>query len=562
MANIRIKTLNDSNPKGKPRVYFSCHPMDFDSYFETISTEIFKAHNVAIYYKDDMSEEIEEKYMESDLAQMNLFVIPVTRRLLTEPNITIDSELLFAKENGIPILPFLMENSLLDIYSQPSKFGDTQYLDFYAEDNTAISNELKLEKYLSKLFVNNELHEKIRNALCGYIFLSYRKKDRHYANQLMKIIHSYPEYRDIAIWYDEFLSPGDNFRDEINKNIEKSELFTMLVTPNLLEEPNYVMSEEYPTAITSEKMILPAQMEQTDSILLNAKYNGIPECVDPLDKTAFQKCLKKALEHIAHPENANDAEHLFLIGMAYRDGIEVEVDRKKARELFKLAADAGNPDAMFAMEYELFQIHNDSDATLDEDEENLQGQYYYKLVDYIDKVVINHSDKTINKEKLYEGLSEMISNYDEAICYMMQMKCMAVSSEIENLERSPIDILVTLESVYITQLRQRGMSFTSGAKMTFGMLSYLYSKRSNEIDSVFDEVFSSENFINDVNKLKFMRSYMVASSAYYLDEGEMSKSECIDGLKESLIFIGRRLSDMLGEGHPDVEDTLIILENI
>lgn len=560
MANIRIKTFNDSNPKGKPRVYFTCHPADFGFSFDTISKEIFRVHNAAIYYKDDMSEEVEEKYKDSDLAQMNLFVIPVTRRLLTEPNVAIDCELAFAKANEIPILPLVMEPDIVDLYSQPSKFGDIQYLDLCLEDDTAISWRTKFERFLSRLFVSNELYERIKAAFDGYVFLSYRKKDRHYAKQLMKIIHSYPECRDIAIWYDEFLSPGDNFRDEINKSIENSRMVAMLVTPSVLEEHNYVMTEEYPIARNAKKAILPAQMELTDRSLLSIKYKDIPECADPLNKALFKEHLEGALGFIARPENDTDAEHLFLIGMAYRDGIEVEVDRKKARELFKLAADAGHPDAMFAMEHELFEDRHSTEASCDTDDS--EGQYFSKLVEYIDKEVINHADKTINREKLHEGLACMISNYDDAVCYMMQMKCMSVSSEIEKTGKSALDILNVLESVYITQLKHLGMSLKSGAKMTLGMLSYLYSKRRAELDSMVEEIFESEIFLTDADSLRLMRGYMLASAAYFLDEGDEPKNVYIDGLTESLVFIERTFYTMPNGRNSDVYDTRVILENV
>ena len=46
--------------------------------------------------------------------------------------------------------------------------------------------------------------EGTRHAFDAYIFLSYRKKDRRYANELMRLIHNNPECRDIAIWFDEF----------------------------------------------------------------------------------------------------------------------------------------------------------------------------------------------------------------------------------------------------------------------------------------------------------------------------------------------------------------------
>ena len=104
-----------------------------------------------------------------------------------------------------------------EFYSKPDKFGELQYLDPYAHDATAISYEEKLKKFLESVLISNEMAERIRKAFDAYIFLSYRKKDRKYANQLMRLIHSNPECRDIAIWFDEFLTPGESFKDSIDK---------------------------------------------------------------------------------------------------------------------------------------------------------------------------------------------------------------------------------------------------------------------------------------------------------------------------------------------------------
>ena len=73
--------------------------------------------------------------------------------------------------------------------------------------------------------------KKVRAAFDAYIFLSYRKKDRRYANELMKLIHSHPQCRDIAIWYDEFLTPGENFRVNIEKILKTSKLFPFWSRP-------------------------------------------------------------------------------------------------------------------------------------------------------------------------------------------------------------------------------------------------------------------------------------------------------------------------------------------
>ena len=57
MANFSCKTnpKYSSDPQGKPRVFFTCHPEDFDKYFDKICEDIFKTQDCAIYYTKDMT---------------------------------------------------------------------------------------------------------------------------------------------------------------------------------------------------------------------------------------------------------------------------------------------------------------------------------------------------------------------------------------------------------------------------------------------------------------------------------------------------------------------------
>lgn len=360
MPKMLYKTKGNADPKRKPRVYFTCHPDDFLRYFEKIVEDIFKTHDCAIYYTEDMTAAFEADHFETDLGQMNLFVVPVTWRLLSQPNRAMDADLAYAKQVHIPILPFMMEQGIDEIYSQPEKFGQRQYLKPYSTDLTEIRYEDKLKKHLESVLISDELEKRVRTAFDAYIFLSYRKKDRKYANELMKLIHKNPECRDIAIWYDEFLIPGESFAENIKKALEDSKLFALLVTPSLLEEPegkpNYIMAEEYPAAVHAKKPILPAQMEPTDPDVLTEKFPSIPTCADPQDEESFKERLLQSLHRIAITANDDDPEHNFLIGLAYLEGIDVEVNRERGIELITMAAEA---DLVEAME-KLYDIYREA----------------------------------------------------------------------------------------------------------------------------------------------------------------------------------------------------------
>ncbi|MBP3308203.1 MAG: tetratricopeptide repeat protein [Clostridia bacterium] len=352
MAEFLYRTRGNSSPKGRSRVYFTSHPDDIGM-LDRICEDIFASHSCAVYYTEDMNAPYDEVNLNTDLASMNLFVIPVTLKLLLEPCRALDTDLRYAREKGISILPIMMKAGLDAYYSLPDKFGELQYLCPESSDGTEIPYSEKLKKHLESVLVSDELAMRVRAAFDAYIFLSYRKVDRQYANELMRLIHSKPEYRDIAIWYDEFLIPGESFKENIERAINSSKLFTLLVTPNLLEEPkgkpNFVMRTEYPIAKEAGIDILPAKMVDTDEELLGLKFPAVPACADTHDEAAFNERLAMALINIARDENDCDPEHNFLIGLAYRDGIDVEVDRERALSLITSSAEAGLPAAMEAL---------------------------------------------------------------------------------------------------------------------------------------------------------------------------------------------------------------------
>ena len=56
----------------------------------------FKTHHCAIYYTEDMSKLISEDKNSIDLGENNLFVIPVTYKLLSSPNRAMDEDFPYA----------------------------------------------------------------------------------------------------------------------------------------------------------------------------------------------------------------------------------------------------------------------------------------------------------------------------------------------------------------------------------------------------------------------------------------------------------------------------------
>ena len=353
MAEFGLKVKNQSNIKDKPRVYFTCHPDDFERYFERVASDFFRTQDCAIYYTENMSEPLSEENLGLDLSRMNLFVVPVTLKLLVEDNRAMSVDIPHAMASGIPILPIMMEDGIVEIYSRPDRFGERQFISPKAKTGGEISYEKKLSDFLYSILAPDDLVLRIRAEFDARIFLSYRKSDKVWAETLLSFIHDDAKYRDVAIWYDEFLFPGESFDDNIKRSLWRCDAFALLVTPSLLQTPNYVLEEEYPMAIQLGKPIIAIEMEKTDRNELEEKYNGIPECVSGIDTDELYKALDILLDGVISTENNNSPEHNYLIGRAYLDGIDVEVNRPLGLKLITYAAENGYPEAIVT----LYQIY-------------------------------------------------------------------------------------------------------------------------------------------------------------------------------------------------------------
>lgn len=330
-----------SGAQGKPRVYVTCYPEDMDRYGKGLIHDLANMMDCAVFYTEDMSEEMPEDVYELDIQRMNLVVIPVTRRLLLEQSRAMDRDRVFALEHHIPILPIMMETDLYEIYSRADRFGKMQSLDFSEEDKTRVPFETRLEQYLKDVLVDHETMLKVREMFRAYIFLSYRKKDRAYANELIRLIHTDDRNRDIAIWYDEYLTPGEDFDEGIKEALCKSDLFALMVTPHITEAGNYVVVHEYPMAREAGKPILSTEMQETDRGELAKCFADMPEMLDGHDPEAVSDGIS-ALLGDRSPADAEDPERLYLLGLAYFEGIDVEVDRPRGREMILRAAQAGH----------------------------------------------------------------------------------------------------------------------------------------------------------------------------------------------------------------------------
>lgn len=350
------KTRGGSSAKGKARVYVAAHPEDYDIFLQSIIDDIHKTQNCVIYYDEEPWNPLSEQDL-ALLAGMQLFVIPVTRRFLTESNRAREVEFPYATERDdpIPVLPLMQEPGLEALFNEKCGTLQTIGRDSVVDREKALagkvqSYEEKLAAYLDSVLVGDELIAQIRSAFDAYIFLSYRKIDRDDAQKLMRLIHGNDFCRDIAIWYDEFLVPGQDFGEAIRDAMEKSSLFVLTVTPNLFSpDPdggsNFVMGQEYPWARETGKPIFPVMMQPTDRDALRNRFERLPDCADPRDAEQFRAYLLDTVRRLAIKKNDRNPQHNFFIGLAYLNGIDMEKDVDRALEIITGAAEAGLPEA-------------------------------------------------------------------------------------------------------------------------------------------------------------------------------------------------------------------------
>ena len=359
---LQYKTRGMSDPKGKPKVYFSSHPEDFDEALPLITEDLLNHANCAVFYDEEIgSAGPADEEVEDILKEMQLVVFAVSSKFIHEKNRAKDTELPLALKNHIPVLPIMLENGLG--YEFSNNCAKIQVVPKYGNDPTAIPYDEVLQTFLDSVLVGDDLAEQVRDAFDAYVFLSYRKKDRKHAQRLMRLIHENKQFRDIAIWYDEFLVPGESFNEAIKDAFNKSSLFAMAVTPHLEEEGNYVMRVEYPMARNRKSKnddfeIIPVEMYESedgkegedwriDQSHLKGKkdfeYQEISDLQDEHRLREMNKSFLNALERIAKKENDGSSRHRFFIGLAYLNGIDVEINQEQALELLQGAAEDPSP---------------------------------------------------------------------------------------------------------------------------------------------------------------------------------------------------------------------------
>lgn len=540
--SLSYYTAGMTVPSGKPYIFFAATPEDFQNYFKTIANQIIQIRDSAIwYFPEDTNFQILVQLNEEDISalidEMQLIVIPVTSNILLKSNFVLDIIFPFAQKRHIPILPIMEESGLEKEFEKV--FGSIQFLTPNNEGD-GIPFSKKLEKFLFQVIVGEETAKKVRDAFDAYIFISYRKKDRKYANELIKLIHANPQCEDIAIWYDEYLIPGENYNQAIEDVLSKSDLFSLVVTPNLLENGNYVEQNEYPDAKRLGKPIVPVEMVPTDRALLENSFNDIPNLVQPYQGAISQEIIN----NLVIPENNDDPIHEFFVGLAYLDGIDVEVDLERALRLITFAANSGLLEAIKKL-VDMYYTGNGVDVNICS-----AIEWQNKVIDSLkqnwtdDKTEENFYDYYAELKKQAEYYS-IAGDEASSLNIFLNMEKIIDESEIKNEEK--------LKRVLAETDYQIGIAYKSNhvIKRAEEYLRKAYQEFSN---------IQGEYFDDDFRKLILLQEQLASIKL----EAESSKNALMGSLNTFLSIFGEEEDDSepqeMIKGQENIEIGIKILQ--
>ncbi len=412
MFQFKRKTRGQEDYINKQTIFALSEKYD-ELFFEFVN-KILRIADCCITYSEDILD-LNDPEIDSALSASNLVVIFTTQRFLSKANSYLKKIICRLKDNKIPILPVFSDNVNIELYTEI--FGTIQYISMVETDNTSLPFETKLKSTLCRILIPDQLEEQIQNAFVAYVFVSYRKKNRKEAQALMELIHQNVQCRDIAFWYDEFLIGGESFPEALQKAIVDSNLLLLSVTPDTLEEGNYILQEELPFAKRINKQMLAAESLPTSTERfhseIGAKYGLQKHSIADIVELLKSMLLTSSYEIDESPM------HLYFIGLAYLNGIFVEKNISRGIDLIQ---DAANRDLTEAIR-KLVDIYSRGQCVKID---------YPCAIGWVNRLILL-LEKKYNDESNY---SYMNTFYNDLIsAFMLAGQLSGLSGDIDSAER-------------------------------------------------------------------------------------------------------------------------------
>lgn len=296
----------------RPKVYICAHPQDLPLYAPMLKKQLQMHWLCEVLTDEELTQDPFIRYWL--LRDVRLFVMPVTRRLLTEGGIAMRNYR-FAREHLIAVMPWLMEDGIEELFTQ--KCG---CMPFLRRDDSP-------ELFLREFRMDRQTALRIRDTFDANVFVSTHPYDQRYARQLKCMIH--------GCWC------CGNFGFPNRKEPEKGQIFVLALTHHTLEDAS-VQMEAYKKALELGLPVIAVEMMEVAHDRVRSVFPDVQEIVDCYDETELESAMLDALEAariwITHD---NTPEREYLLGLAFIHGVDVEVDRQYGVRLLESAAHCG-----------------------------------------------------------------------------------------------------------------------------------------------------------------------------------------------------------------------------
>lgn len=293
--------------------------------------------------------DIDGDELEQELRETQMLVLIVSKAFLDTPQQWQPPEYRIAKQINLPVLPIALDPALFPQFT--SQEGAIHGISL-TDPEYRVKLKVQLDNFLISLDIIGNLTGEIiinpgqasessaarimrelENTFKGSVFLSYRKMDVALARTFMHGFHNVPRFEAIAVWYDNFLTAGRVFDDEIRDAINKADVFLLLVTPNITQDGNYVLTEEYPYAVRLKKRIIAVEAAPTNYKEFRANFRHVDKYVKIGD---LEKGFRSYL-----PDGrltTLNADRKYWLGVAFMLGLMVEKDAERTVKLFETCA--------------------------------------------------------------------------------------------------------------------------------------------------------------------------------------------------------------------------------
>ena len=345
-------TRGNSTTKNKPQIFLLTAAPDSAQRTELTQLLLDPETGVnACVWTSDRSPSEQEL---TDLSDMSLFVLALTEAAADQERTASVSAVHFCYDKKIPLLPVYYISP--DAKTEPAG-------SFFRAVSEALGKprgQLEMDgavygqqdfkeqftRKLRRMVISDETAREASDLFHKQIFLSYRKKDREQAITVMKAIHALPICEAIAIWFDDFLTAGRDFNDEIRKELSGSDVFALALTDHISEEGNYVLREEWPRAAQLKKKedLILVEAGAVDRDALKIVDPPMTDTVPVGDPEVLREAIELSCLHDADRQIFT-ARQKYLLGIAYLSGIRVEKDPEHALRLLTDAADEGCAEA-------------------------------------------------------------------------------------------------------------------------------------------------------------------------------------------------------------------------